>query len=151
MQIISNVALISINETLVFQLISFLIFLFIINRVMFRPLRQTMQEREDYIHRLNQDILDAKQMLQTVIDETKTEEDVVRTAAFKVCGELEKSGNREAGEIMEAARAEIVELSNASKMEVKTHLDEARKSIEKEAGALAQQIMEKVLERKVAL
>ena len=39
MQIISNIALISINETLVVQLISFLIFLFIINRIMFRPLR----------------------------------------------------------------------------------------------------------------
>ena len=35
MQIVSNVALISINETLVVQLISFLIFLFVINRIMF--------------------------------------------------------------------------------------------------------------------
>jgi len=45
MQIVSNVALISINETMVVQLISFLIFLFVINRVMFRPLRESMHER----------------------------------------------------------------------------------------------------------
>jgi F-type H+-transporting ATPase subunit b len=151
MQIISNVALISINETLVFQLISFLIFLFIINRIMFRPLRQTMRQREDYVNRLNQDIAEAKQTLQTEIEQSKMEEAAIRTAAFRVSVELEKSGNQEASEIMRAARAEIAEWSHASKQKVKTHLDEARKSIEKEAETLALQIMEKVLERKVAL
>ena len=39
MQIVSVEALLSINETLIFQLLSFLIFLFIIKRMMFRPLR----------------------------------------------------------------------------------------------------------------
>ena len=34
MEIVSNIALISINETLVVQLVSFLLFVFIINRVM---------------------------------------------------------------------------------------------------------------------
>ena len=114
MQIISNVALISINETLLFQLISFLIFLFIINRVMFRPLRQTMREREHYINKVNQDILDAKEELETVIDQTKTEEGVVRQAAFKVSETLEKSANEEAGDILKAARAEIAALSEQS-------------------------------------
>ena len=52
MQIVSNVALISINETFLVQLISFLIFLFIINRVMIRPLRGVMREREEYVEKL---------------------------------------------------------------------------------------------------
>ena len=37
MEIVSKIALITINETLVIQLVSFLIFLFVINRMMFRP------------------------------------------------------------------------------------------------------------------
>jgi len=149
MQIISNVALISINETLLFQLISFLIFLFIINRVMFRPLRETMREREDYINKVNQDIQDAKEELESVIEQTKMEEDVVRQAAFKVSETLEKSANEEAGDIMNAARAEIAELSAQSNRAVDIQLAEARKSIEKEAETLALNVMEKVLERKV--
>ncbi len=149
MQLISNIALISINETLLFQLISFLIFLFIINRVMFRPLRETMHEREDYINKVNQDILDAKEALESVIEQTGMEEDVVRQAAFKVSETLEKSGNKEAGDIMRAARAEIAVLSDQSKKDVGIQLAKARKSIEKEAETLALSIMEKVLERKV--
>jgi F-type H+-transporting ATPase subunit b len=150
MQIISNVALISINETLLFQLISFLIFLFIINRVMFRPLRETMREREDYVNKVNQDILDAKKKLESVIEQTKMEEDIVRQAAFKVSETLEKSGNKEAGDIMRAARSEIAVLSEQSRNAVDIQLAEVRKSIEKEAETLALMVMENVLGRKVA-
>ena len=150
MQIISNIALISINETLLFQMISFLIFLYIINRIMFRPLRATMREREDYIHRLNQEIVDAKEELETVAAQTKIEENAVRDAAFKVCDELEKIGNKEAHDILMSAREEITELSHKSRQEVDARLDEARKSVDREAEMLALNIMEKVLARKVS-
>jgi F-type H+-transporting ATPase subunit b len=150
MQIISNIALISINETLLFQMISFLIFLFIINRIMFRPLRATMREREDYIHRLNQEIVDAKEELETVAAQTKIEENAVRDAAFKVCDELEKIGNKEAHDILMSAREEITELSHKSRQEVDARLDEARKSVDREAEMLALNIMEKLLARKVS-
>lgn len=69
MQIISNIALISINETLVVQLISFLIFLFIINRIMFRPLRQVMIERENHMEKINLDIVDAGKSLDRITDQ----------------------------------------------------------------------------------
>ena len=51
MHIVSNIALISINETLIIQLVSFLIFLFLINRIMFRPLSHVMVERENHLTR----------------------------------------------------------------------------------------------------
>ena len=60
MQIISNIALISINETVIIQVISFLIFLYIINRIMFRPLRNVMADRENHIKMLQQDIVAAE-------------------------------------------------------------------------------------------
>ena len=150
MQIISNVALISINETLLFQLISFLIFVFIINRVMFRPLRQTMRQREDYVNQLNREIRDSKKELESVIEQSKMEENAVRQAAFKVSEALEKSGQEEAGSIISAARDEIAALSGQSKKEADLKLAEARKSVVSEAETLARIVMEKVLERKVA-
>lgn len=150
MQIVSNVALISINETLLFQLISFLIFLFIINRVMFRPLRETMRERENYVKKVNQDILDAKEALESIIEQTKIEEDAVRYAAFKVSETLEKSAKKEAGDIMNAARSEIAVLSEQSRKAVNIQLANVRKSIGNEAETLALMVMEKILERKVA-
>ena len=63
MQIISNIALISINETLIVQVISFLIFLYIINRIMFRPLRSVTAERENHIKGIQKDIVEAENKL----------------------------------------------------------------------------------------
>jgi F0F1-type ATP synthase membrane subunit b/b' len=109
-----------------------------------------MREREDYINKVNQDILDAKEELGSIIEQTKMEKDVIRQAAFKVNETLEKSGNEEAGDIMSAARAEIAVLSKQSYKAVDIQLADARKSIEREAKTLALNVMEKVLERKVA-
>ena len=82
MQIISNVALISINETLIFQIISFLIFLFIINRIMFRPLRKVMTERETYIENIQKDIVDAEKRFENLKSQIQAQEKAVRNAAF---------------------------------------------------------------------
>ena len=96
MHIISNIALITINETLFVQLISFLIFLFIINRIMFRPLQNTMSERESYIDQTNRDIADVTQELQSLTDKLQAKEMETKTRAFELQGEIEKSGKKEA-------------------------------------------------------
>lgn len=150
MQIVSNIALISINETLIVQLISFLIFLFIINRIMFRPLRESMREREQYIEGIRMDITDAEKELQTVAQQTRDENAAVRKAGLQMTADLEEKGNQEAGEIIAAARQKIAQLSHKSKKEIETQVAEARKAITAEAGKLSVSIMEKVLDRRLA-
>ncbi|MCG6909370.1 MAG: hypothetical protein LJE94_04510 [Deltaproteobacteria bacterium] len=150
MQIISNVALISINETLVVQLISFLIFLFVINRVMFRPLRESMQEREHYIEGIQLEIRDAERKLQKIMLETREEDAAVRRAGQQVAAELEKQASTEASDIIEGVRQQILEMGEKNRKEIDARVAEARKTIAEEADKLSLSIMEKVLERRLA-
>ena len=150
MQIISNIALISINETLVVQLISFLIFLFIINRVMIRPLRATMAERDNYIQTVREDILDSKKELEEIIDESHQEEKEIRQAALQITAEMESLGNNEAQDIMGVARKEIAAVKKQTQDEIERLLAEAMTSVQKEAETLSVSIMEKILDRKVS-
>ncbi len=150
MQIISNIALISINETLVVQLISFLIFLFIINRVMIRPLRATMAERDNYIQMVRQDILDSKKELEEIVDESHQEEKEIRQAALQITAEMESLGNHEAQDIMGVARKEIAAVKKQTQDEIERLLAEAMTSVRKEAETLSVPIMEKILDRKVS-
>ena len=150
MQIISNIALISINETLVVQLISFLIFLFIINRVMIRPLRATMAERDNYIQTVRDDILDSKKELENIIDESHQEEKEIRQAALQIAAEMENLGNNEAQDIMGVARKEIAAVKKQTQDEIERLLAEAMTSVQKEAETLSVSIMEKILDRKVS-
>jgi len=150
MQIISNIALISINETLVVQLISFLIFLFIINRIMIRPLRATMEERDNYTQMVREDILDSKREFEEILDESHQEEKEIRQAALQIVADMENLGNHEAQDIMGAAREEIAAMRKQTQNEIERLLAEAMTSVQKEAETLSVSIMEKILERKVS-
>jgi len=150
MQIISNVALISINETLVVQLISFLIFLLLINRIMFRPLRRTMDERERYVQRIHRDIRETEDRIDAILRENRSEEVAVKKTAAALSAELEAAGNETAFHMIREARAEIEAKQQSIRSEMASRLEEQRRHLAKEAGVLALHLMEKVLDRKVA-
>ncbi len=150
MEIISNIALISINETLIAQLVSFLIFLYIINRVMFKPLLSVVNERNDHIDKMYGEITEAEQELDNVKRMLSENEAAVKEEAFSIKTKLESDGDLKATEIYREARNKIEAMRESAKVDVKAQLDEAKKSIQKESEILVNQIMEKVLERRLA-
>jgi len=148
MQIISNIALVSINETVIVQLISFLIFLYIINRVMFRPLRDTMLKRDQHVNRIQEDIIHQENQLRTLKNKISERESNVRSEALKMKKKLENSGNQEAAAILSTTRQEIAVLRKKSAQDVENKVSEARKSLEQESEGLVSDVMEKVLDRR---
>ncbi len=150
MHIISNIALITINETLFVQLLSFLIFLFIINRIMFRPLKNVMSERANYMDKVKVDTVDTIQELEDLTKKLKVQESEVRAQAFELKRELEESGSAKSAEIFASTRKEIEAIKEKAETEVNVLLSEARKHIQEESEVLAMNIMEKLLDRRLA-
>ncbi len=149
MEIVSRIAMISINETMVVQLISFLIFLFLINRLMFRPLEGVMAERAEYITSLQTEIKEAESELNKISRLLERQEAATREQAHSLRKDMEEAGNNRAGEIFTAVRKEVAELKNQAEGEVEVQLSEARKYLQKESEALSVRIIEKILDRKV--
>ena len=150
MQIVSNVALISINETFLVQLVSFLIFLFILNRIMIRPLRDVVQQRKDLVEDIQQEMTDAQAELEDSIRQIRRKEAAVLSTASDLRAKLEDDGNRQAQEIVAAAVSEIADLRRKAEFEVSAQISEARKSLQKESETVATRIMEKILDRRLA-
>jgi len=149
MHIISNIALISINGTLFFQLISFLIFLFIINRLMFRPLQGVMSERDNHIEKIKQDIIDSENELKNVTNQLQQEESAAKDEAFELRQELEAEASRQATEMFVSVRDEVETIKKKAQKEIDAQISEAIKDIGKESEALAFSIMEKILDRRL--
>ncbi len=147
MDIISNIALISINETLLVQLISFLIFLFVIDRIMFRPINETIRERYAYIDKKQAALVDAEKALKKLQIRIRESELAVKKESFESSRAIEESGAREADSIMTAAREEIAVMKKENEAKVKVLLDDARRHLNEESQILAQTIMGKVLNR----
>ena len=149
MEIISNIALITINATLFHQLVAFLIFLFIINRIMFRPLRSVMAERDDVIEKIKLDTTNAGETIERLNNELKERESKVRKEALKVQHELEEKGKQESAEILKSTLQEIEVLKDKNEATVNAQIMKAKKDLQKESEALALNIMEKLLGRRL--
>ncbi len=150
MQIISNIALISINETFIVQIISFLIFLYIINRIMFQPLRSIMADRENHIKSIQQDIVTADNKLDALADQIRAQESAVKSEALAQKASLEEAGGRRADEIFADTRKEIEAARDRAQIEVDAQLFEAKKHIKEESEILMLSVMEKVLNRRLS-
>jgi F-type H+-transporting ATPase subunit b len=149
MEIISSIALITINETLIAQLVSFLIFLFIINTIMFRPLNRVMKKREEHVDRLKQDIEESEHEMARLAEDLARHEKDVRQAANAVKKEIAESGAREAASIFKEVKGEVLELKESTDKEIGTQIEKARKELRSEAEHLAVDIMENVLRRRL--
>lgn len=149
MEIISKVALISINETLIIQLISFLIFLFLFNRLMIQPLRNVAREREQYLERMQNEANEAKDDTQTLLHEIENKKDRIRSEAFQVSQQLEEEGSKTMTQLLDEARETIAGRRAAVKAEIDAKVAETRGVIESEAETLAVSMMEKILGRRL--
>jgi F0F1-type ATP synthase membrane subunit b/b' len=109
-----------------------------------------MAERDNHIQMVQQDILDSKKELETIVAESRQEENEIRRAALAVAAEMESLGNTEAQEILGAARDEIAAQKRQAQDEIERHLAKSMLSVKKEAEALSVSVMEKVLNREVS-
>ena len=148
MEIISNIALISINETLIVQVIGFLVFLFVINRIMFRPLRNVMSDRDIHIERVKRDITQAQKEVDSITSQIQEQESAARQDAMALKDDLETTGSQQAKEIFASVKKEIVATSQKVQQEIAVRIAEERQSVEKESQALALNIIDKILDRR---
>jgi len=150
MEITSTVALISINATLFAQILSFLIFLFIINRIMFRPLRDIMAKRDQTIEGMQQEIGNADAEITQIFATLEAEEQEVKKEAIAIRKGLEKDGKKVVDKIFKDTDSEIEKLRNQSKEEVQSQILDVRQHLSEESEKIARVIMEKALNRRLA-
>jgi F-type H+-transporting ATPase subunit b len=148
MQVVENVALISINATMLVQLVSFLIFMVVFNRIMIHPLRKVMAEREDYMVAARQRIVDIDQSYEDIFRQIKTQESEARKAAFDMRAEIEETGNLSVKDLMAKTKREINDLRISAQKETDAKITQARESISSEADTLADQMISSLLGRR---
>jgi F-type H+-transporting ATPase subunit b len=106
-EITKAVALISINATLVVQLISFLIFMMLISRMMYHPLQDIIAERDRQVEQMKEEIGAAEADLEDIFFRIETRTREVKDEAFALQQRLEKDGMRQADALFEGVAAEI--------------------------------------------
>jgi F-type H+-transporting ATPase subunit b len=149
-EITRAVALISINATILAQLISFLIFMLLISRLMYRPLQDIMVERDRQVEQMKLDIQTAQGDLDDIFMKIEAETQKIKNNAMEVEKQLEQEGLQKTDEVFEQVNKEIEKLSKETDEEVQRQINEVRKHLEEQSEIISRTIMEKALGRRLA-
>jgi len=149
MEIIATNALISINETFLVQLGSFLIFLYVMNRIMFRPLLSTISQRKEHIADFKEKILTGKEDLDRLSRDLDRKQSSIVKEANKAVLSLEAEGGQRASEIVADVMQQIAQLRQETESQVKDQVHQVRRELTGEVDAITLTIMEKVLQRRL--
>ena len=142
--------MIEINQSLIIQIVTFVIFLWIVNYLVFKPIVSVLDERRQRI----EGTVEKAQLMEAEIQK-KLEEYEQRIEAAKVQAAHEKErirrqGERVAKEIVEKARTELARDIPIIRRQIANETDRTRRDLERLAQEMARDIACRVLGREIS-
>ena len=142
--------MISLDWTLILQFFNFFVLLFVLNKLLYRPLLDIMKQRRDKIENgkarareLESEVDEKMLRYQEQLSAAKSDAALERAA-------LRKAGHQQEAEITGEAQQKAVTRIKVIREQVGKEAAEAGQTLNNEAKALAGQIAAKVLGRKLA-
>ena len=141
--------MIQINITLIIQIINFLVFMLLLNALLYKPVVAKIRERET---RIRKDREKAAELDQQVQEQEKRHQEELAVARQQ--GALEKNAltaeaKKKEAAILDKARLEAARIVEDMKASIRVEAEQVRKALAAEMAPLAQSIFEKILGRPV--
>jgi F-type H+-transporting ATPase subunit b len=141
--------MIDINGSLLIQLANFLALLVALHFILFKPIRQVMQEREQGISTALGDAKAAQKRVQDLLEQYNTSLAEAKQKATATYNTLYQQGLDAQRDMITAERAKASELLDKARTEIATASSAVRADLKKEAEKLSQEITSKLLGRAV--
>ncbi len=140
---------VSIDYTLLIQIINFLVLIFVLNYILYRPIRNVLSKRKEKIDGLEQNIelsiQGAKEKEDEFSEGLKDARSRGQNEKESLLGDAVAEEKKISGQINEKAQAELLEV----KEKIKNDAEEVRNSLLKEIDEFANEIGRKILGRAV--
>jgi len=141
--------MIDINSSLFIQIANFLVLLIVLNFILFKPIRQVMQERELEISSAFGDAKSAQERMQQLLESYNASLAEAKLKAATTFNTIYQQGLDAQRDKIAAERAKAGELLDKARAEIAAASAAARAELRKEAEKLSQEITSKLLGRAV--
>ena len=142
--------MINVNATLIVQIINFLILMFILNRILLKPIRNIIERRSRKIDDEVKQLENLQQETKELVEKCMSVEKKVRKDASEQSNLLRKEASDKAEEIFNRAKDDISGIREEADREIDSKIEEASRSLKKFASELAEELTEKVIGRRFA-
>lgn len=140
--------MISINATLVVQVLNFLILAFILNRLMIQPILKLINERSQHIETTKNEIEDIKLKTERLRDEYLSRQNDARKDAAQERTKIKSIANTKAEEFINDSRKQVTSVRMEADKEAEKRVKKERPLLHHEAATLADDITERVIGRR---
>jgi F-type H+-transporting ATPase subunit b len=142
--------MISINATLVLQVVHFLVLLYILNRLMFKPILKLVNERTGYMEKSKTEMTEFESEAERLKQEYRSLEIEARKKASRENLEMKKDGVAQVDAMIDESQEEVASIRRDSEAKIESEFEKARPSLQSEATVLAEEIVERLIGRRVA-
>ncbi len=141
--------MVDINYTILVQLANFLVLLFILNFLLFRPVLKHLADRDGKISSSHEEARASAEKAENMVAEFERELATSRVKASQVYQALQQEGVSEQRARLAAAKAKAQEMVDKAKSEIESEAGKARQTLKSEMEKLPKDIAAKLLGRAV--
>ena len=139
----------NINATLIIQLGSFLVLVWLLGKYLYKPLTEFLDTRADQVRQIIDEAKDDQQKSRENLSESKARLDEVRDEILQLKAEADKQADYHRRQIVDEAKKEAEHIVARSKEEIEKQAREAREEIKKQVGNLSVDIAGKIIEKEL--
>ncbi len=141
--------MIDVNYSLIIQMVNFLVFLFLMNLVLYRPIRRIVAERKKLMAEKQGviDTLEAQAVAAVQDYDLKLRES--RREGFEKIQELKAAGDAEEKELLQQISEQAAAKLQEMRAQIKKDIDAARKELKSQIRSFSSELATKILGRKI--
>ncbi|NIS69610.1 MAG: hypothetical protein GTO12_11855 [Proteobacteria bacterium] len=141
--------MIEINQSLIIQIVNFIIFLWILNYLIFKPIVRVLNERRERIEGQVEKARDMEAEIQKKLEEYEARIQDAKGQAANEKERFRRQGENMAKEVLEKARAEMARDIPIIRKQIAGETERVRRELEQRAQEVAREIACRVLGREI--
>lgn len=136
--------MLAIDGTIIFVIISFLIFLFIIKMILFHPITKVISEREKFYAKNSQMETNSKEKSKALLEEKETKLNEARKEATSILNSTSEKNKKENETILKKAKKEALDKIEQNQNALNEEKQNAKTEIKNEVQNIVKSIISKV-------
>jgi F-type H+-transporting ATPase subunit b len=141
--------MIKLDITLVVQMINVLILLFVLNKILFRPIRNIIKERNQIVDDFNSDITSLTGQAQESGDQFEEKIQEARKKGMERVQSMKAEGEEAETQLIASTSEEVHGKVEEARKKVASDIQDARTELQKQVQIFSVAVTEKILERSI--
>ncbi|MDD3436512.1 MAG: hypothetical protein PHC64_05090 [Candidatus Gastranaerophilales bacterium] len=133
------------NATFIVSAISFIVFVFIMNAIFYKPLQKVVDQRQKFIDDTNEEAKSHRVKSEAILKDKAKKLEKIKHEAKKIISEKSEEVKTQKTSMTSEAQQKALQKVESTKGELQKSSDEAQKVLSQEAKTLAEVITAKVL------